>query len=273
MIGVLMSATLPARLGEPSRALIVAAPAGPGPRPLPGRARNDGLADAPEHPRAGRPRRGHVRDGRALPRRRGGARARHGRAGRAARARARAAVAASPRPPSRFRRGRRAATAVRERDGAGALRAARCSASPGWAHGPRPAARGLGRPVARLLPAPGGARPRRARRHRRRGGGPVRGQRDRGAAATPSNLGVFQAACVAVLSAYGVGKTDALAYGIVLQAVEIATALAMGMPALVREGMSWRDMRLRALHRRRSSSRLSARRSSSRHSEAAESEA
>ena len=65
---------------------------------------------------------------------------------------------------------------------------------------------------------------------------------------TPSNLGVFQAACVAVLSAYGVGKTDALAYGIILQAVEIATALAMGMPALVREGMTWKDLRLRALH-------------------------
>ena len=66
--------------------------------------------------------------------------------------------------------------------------------------------------------------------------------------ATPSNLGVFQAACVAVLSAYGVGKTDALAYGIILQAVEIATALALGMPALVREGMTWRDLRLRTLH-------------------------
>jgi phosphatidylinositol alpha-mannosyltransferase len=66
--------------------------------------------------------------------------------------------------------------------------------------------------------------------------------------ATPSNIGVFQAACVAVLSAYGVAHYDALAYGIILQAVEIATAFAMGMPALVREGMSWRDMRLRALH-------------------------
>ena len=66
--------------------------------------------------------------------------------------------------------------------------------------------------------------------------------------ATPSNLGVFQAACVAVLSAYGVSKTDALAYGIILQAVEIATALAMGMPALVAEGMTWKDLRLRALH-------------------------
>ena len=66
--------------------------------------------------------------------------------------------------------------------------------------------------------------------------------------ATPANLGVFQAACVAVLSAYGVAKTDALAYGIILQALEIATALAMGMPALVAEGMTWKDLRLRALH-------------------------
>jgi phosphatidylinositol alpha-mannosyltransferase len=66
--------------------------------------------------------------------------------------------------------------------------------------------------------------------------------------AVPSNLGVFQAACVAVLAAYGVGHTDALAYGIILQAVEIATAVALGMPALVREGLSWRDLRLRALH-------------------------
>ena len=66
--------------------------------------------------------------------------------------------------------------------------------------------------------------------------------------ATPANLGIFQAACVAVLSAYGVSQADALAYGIVLQAAELATAVALGMPALLREGMSWRDMRLRALH-------------------------
>ena len=66
--------------------------------------------------------------------------------------------------------------------------------------------------------------------------------------ATPSNVGVFQAACIAVLSAYGVGKTDAFAYGIVLQAVEILTAVALGMPALLREGMTWRDLRMRALH-------------------------
>jgi phosphatidyl-myo-inositol alpha-mannosyltransferase len=66
---------------------------------------------------------------------------------------------------------------------------------------------------------------------------------------TPSNLGVFQAACAAVLhGAYHVGLDNALAYGIVLQAVEIATAVIMGAPALVKEGMSWRDVRLRAMH-------------------------
>jgi phosphatidyl-myo-inositol alpha-mannosyltransferase len=66
--------------------------------------------------------------------------------------------------------------------------------------------------------------------------------------ATPSNLGVFQAACVAVLAgAYHVGSADALGYGIVLQAVELTTAVVMGMPALVTEGLSWREVRLRAL--------------------------
>ena len=66
---------------------------------------------------------------------------------------------------------------------------------------------------------------------------------------TPSNLGVFQAACVAVLtSAYGIAAARALGYGIILQAVEIATAVAMGGPALVKEGLSWREVRLRALH-------------------------
>ena len=67
--------------------------------------------------------------------------------------------------------------------------------------------------------------------------------------ATPSNLGVFQAACVAVLSgAYGVGAADALGYGIVLQVVEIATAVLMGTPALLKEGLSWKDVRLRTMH-------------------------
>jgi phosphatidylinositol alpha-mannosyltransferase len=67
--------------------------------------------------------------------------------------------------------------------------------------------------------------------------------------ATPANVGLFQAACVAVLAGvYHVASADAIAYGIVLQAVELATALIMGLPALVNEGLSWREVRLRAMH-------------------------
>jgi phosphatidyl-myo-inositol alpha-mannosyltransferase len=61
--------------------------------------------------------------------------------------------------------------------------------------------------------------------------------------ATPSNVGVFQAACLVVLTAYGVGGGAGLAYGIILQAVEVLTALGLGIPALLGEGLTWRDMR------------------------------
>ncbi len=64
--------------------------------------------------------------------------------------------------------------------------------------------------------------------------------------ATPSNVGVFQAACLVVLAAYGVGAGQAIAYGIVLQAVEVLTALALGIPALLGEGLTWRDIRASA---------------------------
>jgi phosphatidylinositol alpha-mannosyltransferase len=66
---------------------------------------------------------------------------------------------------------------------------------------------------------------------------------------TPANLGVFQAACVAVLhGGWHVGFATAFAYGVILQAVEVATAIVMGMPALLKEGMSWREVRLRTMH-------------------------
>jgi phosphatidyl-myo-inositol alpha-mannosyltransferase len=67
--------------------------------------------------------------------------------------------------------------------------------------------------------------------------------------ATPANLGVFQAACATVLHAgWHVGIGTGVAYGVILQAVEIATAILMGAPALLKEGMSWREVRLRAMH-------------------------
>jgi phosphatidylinositol alpha-mannosyltransferase len=64
--------------------------------------------------------------------------------------------------------------------------------------------------------------------------------------ATPSNVGVFQAACLVVLAAYGVGAGVGLAYGIILQAVEVVTALLLGIPALLQEGLNWRDLRREA---------------------------
>ena len=66
--------------------------------------------------------------------------------------------------------------------------------------------------------------------------------------ATPSNIGVFQLAVISVLhTGFGIGTADALAYGVILQAVEIATAVALGLPALVREGLTWSDLRIQAL--------------------------
>jgi phosphatidylinositol alpha-mannosyltransferase len=66
--------------------------------------------------------------------------------------------------------------------------------------------------------------------------------------ATPSNIGIFQLAIISVLTkGFGIPASDALAYGVILQAVEIATAVTLGVPALVREGVTWSDMRLRAM--------------------------
>ncbi len=66
--------------------------------------------------------------------------------------------------------------------------------------------------------------------------------------ATPSNIGVFQLAVISVLhTGFGISAQDALAYGVILQAVEIATAVALGLPALVREGLTWSDLRVQAL--------------------------
>ena len=59
---------------------------------------------------------------------------------------------------------------------------------------------------------------------------------------TPGNVGVFQGACLVVLAAYGVGAGPALAYGIILQALEVGTAVALGVPALAAEGVGWHEL-------------------------------
>ncbi len=60
---------------------------------------------------------------------------------------------------------------------------------------------------------------------------------------TPSNIGIFQAATIAVLAAYGVDAGHALAYGILLQAIEITTAIVLGVPALLSERISLNEVR------------------------------
>lgn len=60
---------------------------------------------------------------------------------------------------------------------------------------------------------------------------------------TPSNVGILQATSVLVLAAWGIGTDTALAYGILLQAVEVAVAVALGLPALAGEHTSLRAIR------------------------------
>jgi phosphatidyl-myo-inositol alpha-mannosyltransferase len=60
---------------------------------------------------------------------------------------------------------------------------------------------------------------------------------------TPGDVGVFQAAAAAVLHAgWQVPYSTGVAFGVVLQAVELAAALLMGLPALFLEGLSWRQI-------------------------------
>jgi len=67
--------------------------------------------------------------------------------------------------------------------------------------------------------------------------------------ATPANVGVFQAACATVLhTGWHVPWVTGVAYGVILQAVEVGTAVLMGVPAMLREGMSWREIKMRAAH-------------------------
>jgi uncharacterized membrane protein YbhN (UPF0104 family) len=59
---------------------------------------------------------------------------------------------------------------------------------------------------------------------------------------TPGNVGLFQAACIAVLTPLGISGADALAYGLLLQGIEIMVAVSLAVPAALSEGLSLRDL-------------------------------
>jgi phosphatidylinositol alpha-mannosyltransferase len=60
---------------------------------------------------------------------------------------------------------------------------------------------------------------------------------------TPGDVGVFQAVTAAVLhTGWQVPFSTGVAFGVVLQAVELVAALVMGGPALLLEGLSWRQL-------------------------------
>jgi hypothetical protein len=59
----------------------------------------------------------------------------------------------------------------------------------------------------------------------------------------PGMIGPYQYACVLALELFGVDKVDALAYGLVLNAVQFLTIIAQGLAALPLAGVRWADLR------------------------------
>ena len=242
-----MSATLPARLGEPARALVALAADRPHARDVPRPRRHAGLADAAQHRRPAAARRDHRLDHAALPLQHPEDLRLQLRAARAAARpprRADADAAQRQRPPGQAGRG--ACTARWSRSAP----ASPSSASP--AAGSLASAAQLGAWAIQLaacwalLAALGSRRPGRDRRRRR---GPLRRQRHRRRsrhAVEHRRLPVRRHQRPHT-PAGGSAHADALAYGVILQAVEIATAVALGLPSLVREGLTWSDLRVQAL--------------------------
>lgn len=59
----------------------------------------------------------------------------------------------------------------------------------------------------------------------------------------PGMIGTFQWACVLALGLFGVSKADALAYGLVLNAIQLLSLVAQGLVALPLAGVGVADMR------------------------------
>jgi uncharacterized protein (TIRG00374 family) len=63
----------------------------------------------------------------------------------------------------------------------------------------------------------------------------------------PGMIGPYQYACVLALELFGVAKVDALAYGLVLNAIQFLSILAQGLIALPFTGVRWSDVRRAAV--------------------------
>ena len=62
----------------------------------------------------------------------------------------------------------------------------------------------------------------------------------------PGMIGAYQYACQLALGLFGVSDADGLAYGLVLNAVQVTTLVAQGLVALPLAGVSVRDLLARA---------------------------
>jgi uncharacterized protein (TIRG00374 family) len=59
----------------------------------------------------------------------------------------------------------------------------------------------------------------------------------------PGMVGPYQYACILALGLFGVDQVDALAYGLVLNAIQFLSILAQGLVALPLAGVTWGDIR------------------------------
>lgn len=59
----------------------------------------------------------------------------------------------------------------------------------------------------------------------------------------PGMVGIFQYACILALGLFGVPEADALAYGVMLNALQVLTLIAQGLVALPLAGVSLEDLR------------------------------
>ena len=59
---------------------------------------------------------------------------------------------------------------------------------------------------------------------------------------TPGNLGTFNLACLFGLSLFGIGKTEAMSFSILLYAVTFLPIIVLGLAFVLKEGLSFKEL-------------------------------